>query len=112
MEYSEEHIAEILQQWKTAGYTDTIIVDHGLLLAINSGEYFAVKTINEDIRVNFYDEFLSGSAWSMHALTLGDSCRGILILGGDIYNPWELTSEIREMFDMPHFSSDNIRMAA
>jgi len=112
MEYSEDLVAKLLQEWKDQGYTDTIIVDHGLLLALNRKEYFSVSTADEDFRVNIYDEQLSGSAWSMHALTLNKTCRGILVLGGEIYNPWELTSEIREAFDIPPFSSDNIRIAS
>ena len=112
MEYSEDLIAKLLQEWKGQGYTDTIIVDHGLLLAINRKEYFSLSVVNEDFRVNIYDENLSGSAWSIHALTLNKTCKGILVLGGEIYNPWELTSEIRKAFDMPLFSSDNLRMAS
>jgi hypothetical protein len=112
MEYSEELIANLLQEWKGKGYTDTIIIDHGFLYAINEKEYFALSMMKEDGRVNFYDENLSGSAWSMHALTFNNSCKGILILGGEIYNPWELTQEIREAFEMPLFSSDHLRIAA
>src|SRR6476659_158353 len=104
MEYSEDLISSILQQWKDQGYTDTVIVDHGMLFALNREKYFPVQLMNEDFRVNIYDENLSGSAWSMHALTLSEECKGILILGGEIYNPWELTSEIREAFEMPLFS--------
>ena len=111
MEYSEELIADLLQEWKGKGYTDTIIIDHGLLYAVNKKEYFPLTMVKEDSRVNFYDEHLSGSEWSMHALTLNNSCKGILILGGEIYNPWELTDEIRLAFDMPLFSSDPLRMA-
>ena len=112
MEYSEALISNVLQQWRDKGYTDTIIVDHGMLFALNSEKYFPVQLATEDIRVNIYDEYLSGSAWSIHALALSDDCKGILILGGEIYNPWELTSEIRKIFEMPLFSSDNIRMVS
>ena len=112
MEYSEELIATFLQDWKSKGYTDTIIIDHGLLLALNQEQYFPVSLMKEDNRVNIYDENLSGSAWSMHALTLNNHCKGILILGGEIYNPWELTQEIRDAFNMPLFSSDYLKMAA
>ena len=111
MEYSEELISNILQEWKYQGYTDTIIIEHGFLYALNEKEYFTLSTIKEDNRANIYDEYLSGSAWSMHALTLNETCKGILILGGEIYNPWELTPEIREAFEMPHFSSDYRGMA-
>ena len=112
MEYSEEVIADLLQDWRSKGYTDTIIIDHGFLYALNEKEYFALSMMKEDGRVNFYDENLSGSAWSMHAITFNRSIKGILILGGEIYNPWELTHEIREAFDMPPFSSDHSRIAA
>jgi hypothetical protein len=111
MEYSEDLIADLLQEWKCKGYSDTIIIDHGLLFALNKGEYFSLTVMKEDNRVNIYDEKLSGSAWSIHALTLNNSCKGILILGGEIYNPWELTQEIRDAFDMPLFSSDYLRIA-
>jgi hypothetical protein len=113
IEYMEDFdslISKLSQDWRGKGYTDTIIVEHGFLFAINRGEYFSVRMANEDIRVNIYDEYLSGSAWSLHAITLNKTCKGILILGGEIYNPWELTSEIREVFEMPPFSSDNLRM--
>jgi hypothetical protein len=112
MEYSEELIADLLQDWKSKGYTDTIIIDHGFLFAVNLQKYFPLSMMKEDNRVNIYDEYLSGSAWSMHALTLGNSCKGILILGGEIYNPWELTQEIIDAFDMPMFSSDYQRKAS
>ena len=111
MEYSEDLIADLLQDWKSKGYTDTIIIDHGFLYALNEKEYFALSMMKENNRVNIHDENLSGSAWSMHALTLNNSCKGILILGGEIYNPWELTQEIRDAFDMPLFSSDFLRVA-
>ena len=111
MEYSEELIADLLQEWKSKGYIDNIIIDHGLLFAVNQAKYFTVTAMKEDMRVNIYDENLSGSAWSMHAITLNNSCKGILILGGEIYNPWELTREIRDAFDMPLFSTDNLRVA-
>ena len=111
MEYSEEVISEILQDWKNKGYTDTIIVEQGLLLALNHEEYFPVSRVHEDRRVNYYDEHLSASAWSIHALTLDQNCKGILVLGGEIYKPWELTSEIRDAFEMPPFSSDKLRIA-
>ena len=111
MEYSEDLVAKLLQEWKDQGYTDTIVVDHGLLLALNRKEYFPASMAHEDVRVNFYDEHLSGSAWSIHAVTLNETCKGILVLGGDIYNPWELTQEIRKAFDMPLFSSYNVRIA-
>jgi|GEM_PF-4006075 len=112
MEYSEELIADLLKDWRSKGYTDTIIIDHGLLFAINLEKYFPLSLMKEDNRVNIYDEHLSGSAWSMHAITLDNSCMGILVLGGEIYNPWELTQEIRDSFDMPKFSSDYFRRAA
>jgi hypothetical protein len=112
MERMDDLVSKFLQKWKRKGYTDTIIVEDGLLLALNRGEYFPVSMAKEVNRVNIYDEFLSGSAWSLHALTLNKTCKGILILGGEIYNPWELTSEIREAFEMPPFSSDNLRMAS
>jgi hypothetical protein len=111
MQYSEEGIANILRKWKLLGYTDTIIIDHGLLFSVNQSLHFALPGMKEDYRVNIYDEFMSGSAWSMHALTL-NGCKGILALGGEMYGPWELTSEIRETFDMPPFSSDNMRLAS
>ena|SRR5215510_5460070 len=112
MEYSEELISNLLQELRSKGYTDTVIIDHGMLFAINQSEYYPLSSMKEDKRVNIYDEFMSGSAWSMHAITLNNSCKGILILGGDIYNPWELTSEIRDAFNMPLFSSDSARIAA
>src|SRR6478752_410234 len=104
MEYSQDAIAEVIKDWRSRGYIDTIVVDHGLLYALDHEEYFSVMMMNEDIRVNVYDELLSGSAWSIHALTLNETCKGILILGGEFYNPWELTSEIRNAFEMPLFS--------
>jgi hypothetical protein len=112
MEYSEELISTLLREWKSRGYTDIIVVDHGLLFSLNREQYFSMSVMKEDSRVNIYDEHMSGSAWSMHALTLGGTCKGILILGGEIYKPWELTSEIREVFGMPLFSSDKLRVAS
>jgi hypothetical protein len=112
MQYSEDMIANLLHQWKILGYTDTIIVDHGLLFSVNQSLYYTLSAMREDDRVNIYDEGFSGSAWSMHALTLNDSNKGILILGGEMYTPWELTAEIRSAFKMPPFSSDNMRMAS
>jgi len=112
MEYSEDLIADLLKEWKSKGYTDTIIIDHGLLFAINQGKYFSLVSMKEDFRANIYDENLSGSAWSMHAISLDDTSKGILILGGEIYNPWELTDEIRNVFEIPSFSSDYLRTAA
>ena len=111
MEYSEELIADLLQEWDSKGYADNIIIDHGLLFAVNQEKYFSATSMKEDMRVNIYDENLSGSAWSMHAITLNNSCKGILILGGEIYNPRELTQEIRDAFDMPLFSTDYLRVA-
>ncbi len=111
MEYSKDLIADLLQEWKGKGYTDTIIVDHGLLFALNEEKYFAVTMMKEDNRINIYDENLSGSKWSMHAITLDNSCKGILVLGGEKYIPRELTEEIRDAFDMPLFSSDYLRIA-
>ena len=111
MEYSEDLIADLLKEWKIQGYTDTIIIDHGLLFALNERKYFAATMMKEDNRVNIYDENLSGSAWSMHAITLDNSCKGILVLGGGIYNPWELTEEIRNAFNMPMLSGDYLRIA-
>ena len=73
MEYAEDLIADLLKEWKSKGYTDTIIIDHGLLFAINQGKYFSLGTMKEDFRANIYDENLSGSAWSMHAISLDDT---------------------------------------
>ena len=81
MEYSEGLLTDILQLWKAQGYTDVIIIDHGLLYAVYEGKYFAVTMMKEDNRVNIYDEYLSSSTWSMHAITLNNSCKGILVLG-------------------------------
>ena len=111
MEYSEELISTLLQEWKSRGYTDTIIIEDGLLFSLNEQVHFPLSAMKEDSRVNIYDENMSGSAWSMHAITLNDACMGILLLGGEIYNPWELTSEIMEAFEMPLFSSDKLQVA-
>ena len=83
MQYSEGLLSDILQEWKCQGYTDIIIIDHGLLYALYEGKYFAVTKMKEDNRINIYDEYLSGSIWSMHAITLDNSCRGVLVLGCD-----------------------------
>jgi len=111
MDYSEEAISTLMQEWKSSGYTDTVIIDDGLLFALDKTEYFSLSVVKEDKRVNIYDENMSGSAWSMHALTLNNDCKGILLFGGEIYNPWELTDEIREAFEMPLLSSDAMRVA-
>jgi hypothetical protein len=62
MEYSEELISTLLQEWKSRGYTDIIVVDHGLLLSLDREEYFPLSVMKEDNRVNIYDEQMSGSA--------------------------------------------------
>jgi hypothetical protein len=86
MEYSKGLIADILQVRKYQGYTDIIIIDHGLLYAVNERKYFAITKIKEDNCVNIFDEHLPGSVWSIHAITLDNSCKGILFLGGNKYN--------------------------
>ena len=86
MEYSEKLIADLVQEWKVQGYTDMIIIDHGLLYAVNERKYFAVTMMKEDNRVNIYDDQLPGSVWSIHAITLDSSCKGILVLGGEKNN--------------------------
>jgi hypothetical protein len=91
MEYAEGLIADLIQEWKCQGYTDIIIIDHGLLYALYEGKYFAVSMMKEDNRVNIYDDHLPGSVWSMHAITLDNSCKGILIIGGEKYNLRKLT---------------------
>jgi hypothetical protein len=40
MEYSEDIVNELLQKWKDQGYTDTIIVENGRLLARNRAYIF------------------------------------------------------------------------
>ena len=45
MEYSEELIADLLQEWKSKGYTDSIIIDHGLLFASNDNKYFSLRVV-------------------------------------------------------------------
>ena len=87
MDYSEDLIADLMQEWKGQGYTDIVIIDHGLLYAINERKYFAVTKMKEDNRINIYDEHLPGSVWSIHAITLDNSYKGILVLGGEKYNP-------------------------
>ena len=87
MAYSEELIADLMQQWKYQGYTDIIFIDHRLLYAVNERKYFTIAKMKEDNRVNIYDEHLPGSVWSIHAITLDNSCKGILVLGGKQYNP-------------------------
>jgi len=109
MEHVEESISGLLLKWRLKGYTDTIIVDEGKLFAISRGEYFTLSAMKEDIRAEIYDDNLWGSAWSVHALTLDRFCKGILILGGEMYNPWELPKDIRLAFDMPHFSTDYLK---
>ncbi len=91
MEYAESLIADLMQEWKSQGYTDIIIIDHGLLYALYEGKYFAVSRMKEDNRINIYDEDLPGSVWSIHAITLGNSCKGILIIGGEKYDLRKLT---------------------
>ena len=111
MEHIQEPISELLLEWRCKGYTDTVIVDQGKLFAVDRDEYFTLSVMKEDIRANIFDENLSGSAWSIHALTLDRTCKGTLILGGEMYNPWELPEYIRQAFDMPQFSSDYLKTA-
>jgi hypothetical protein len=87
MGYSESLIADLMQEWISQGYTDVVIINHGLLYAINERKYFAVTMMKENNRVNIYDEHLPGSVWSMHAITLNNSCKGILVLGGEKNHP-------------------------
>ena len=53
MEYSEDLISNILQQWKDHGYTDTVIVDHGMLFALNHRRGLQGRTV-PDSQLNFY----------------------------------------------------------
>lgn len=109
MEYSEEAIEKILADWKSEGYTDTIVIDHGMFYATETKEYFPVSKAREDNRVHFYDENMSGPAWSMHAITLHDRCKGIILLGGGMYAPWELTSEMRTAFAIsPYYETHSL----
>jgi hypothetical protein len=111
MEYSEENIMAVLEDWERQGFTDVYILKKGMFFSIKEQRHLLVSHAVQvyTVWVTNSDE---GTQWTMHALQFKeDHSKGLFLYGRDFYQDWEVTSEIRKLIKpcTPTFNTDYLQ---